>query len=208
MLGVAMTSPAVAQQQTDFPRERTSAASCADIDWNENMLLHHPSLINACQEVVSVEGEAWARFAAKFVRMEPDGKVVFSVRDRRDRSIDEVAFMPVPGQMVDFNGRAKPFSSLRTTDSISLYVPEGQYGFATQPGAPREQIAKVVDPADSTRSTSADRAATATTTDRTVAQRDTRPSVLPTTAGPLPWLALAGFLSILGGLGLTLRRRI
>jgi LPXTG-motif cell wall-anchored protein len=30
--------------------------------------------------------------------------------------------------------------------------------------------------------------------------------VLPTTAGPLPWLALLGFLSLLGGLGLTLRR--
>jgi hypothetical protein len=39
-----------------------------------------------------------------------------------------------------------------------------------------------------------------------LAQRDTNREVLPTTAGPLPWLALVGLLSLLGGLGLTLRR--
>lgn len=211
LLGLALATSAVAQEQ-DFPRQRTSSKSCAEVDWNRDMLAHHPSLIDACQEVIEVDGQTWARFAAKFVRIEPNGNVIFSVRDQRDRTIEEVAMTPAPGQVAYIDNRATPFRSLRTTDAISLYVPEGQYGFATQPGVPREQLATVVVPASSTSSTSSTSSSTATAApavdSRTaVAQRDTGRSVLPTTAGPLPWLALAGLLSILAGLGLTLLRR-
>lgn len=203
VLGFALTSTAVAQEQTDFPNERTSTGSCADVDWNSDMMMHHPSLIDACQEVIEVDGKTWARFDANFVRVESDGDVIFSVRDQRDRAVEEVTLDPNPGQVAYIDDRPRPFSSLRTTDRISLYVPEGQYGFATQPGVTEEELAPVVLP-------TATPVATNTRTDqdsnRLVAQRDTNRSVLPTTAGPLPWLALAGFLAMLGGLGLTLRR--
>lgn len=205
LLGFALAGSAVAQEEA-FQGERTSAKSCAEVDWNRDMMQYHPDLIDACQEVISVEGENWARFAANFVRVEPDGNVIFSVRDQRDRSVEEVILVPNPGQTAYIDGRATPFSSLRTTDSISLYVPEGEYGFATQPVA-REQVARVVTPSDSTRSGSASRDDDSYTTDRTVARNDTRRSQLPTTAGPLPWLVLAGFLAMFAGLGLTLRRR-
>lgn len=168
---------------------------------------YHPNLIDACQEVILVEDENWARFAAKFVRIEPDGNVIFSVRDQRDRSVEEVVLVPNPGQTAYIDDRATPFSALRTTDSISLYVPEGEYGFATQPGVPREQVAKVRAPSDSTTSGSSARVDSTDSTDRTVARNDTRRSQLPTTAGPLPWLLLGGILSMFAGLGLTLRRK-
>lgn len=202
LLGLTLAGSAVAQQEA-FQGERTSAKSCAEVDWNRDMMRHHPSLIDACQEVISVEGENWARFAANFVRVEPDGNVIFSVRDQRDRSVEEVVLVPNPGQTAYIDDRPTPFRNLRTTDSISLYVPEGEYGFATQPGVPREQVAKVRAPTDSTRSGSAAPADNS----RTVARNDTRRTQLPTTAGPLPWLVLAGFLSIFAGLGLTLRRQ-
>lgn len=203
VLGLTLASSAVAQQPTNLPKERTSAGSCADVDWNKDMLVHHPALVDACQEVIIVEGETWARFAAKFVRIDPNGDVIFSVRDKRDRSIEEVTLNPTPGQVAYIEDRATPFSSLRTTDRISLYVPEGQYGFATQP-APKARLAKVVVPADTTRTAATK--APVVTSETALAQRDTRRAVLPATAGPLPWLALVGFLSMLGGLGLTLRR--
>jgi LPXTG-motif cell wall-anchored protein len=43
-----------------------------------------------------------------------------------------------------------------------------------------------------------------------IAQADPKPiaSELPNTAGPLPLIALGGLMSLLGGLGLTLRRKI
>lgn len=201
LLGLALATSAAAQQtQDNFPRESTQAGSCADVDWNKDMLKMHPGLINACQEVVVVEGETWARFAAKFVRVNPNGNVIFSVRDKRDRSIEDVVLVPTSGQVAYIEDRPTPFGQLRTTDKISLYVPEGQYGFATQPGVPKEQLARVVDdPAPATYTN--DRS------DRMVAQRDATPRrALPATASPQSWLALTGLLSLLGGMVLTSRR--
>lgn len=205
LLGLALASSAAAQQQDNFPTERRSAGSCADVDWNEEMLQHHPSLIDACQEVISVEGEPWARFKAKFVQIDRDGNVIFSVQDQRDRPVEEVTLVPTPGQVAYIDDRAAPFSSLRTTDSISLYMPEGQYGFATQPGIPREQLAAVVVTDDSASTVATE--APVVTSANTVVQRDSRPAILPATAGFLPLLGLAGLLAMLAGLGLTLLRR-
>jgi hypothetical protein len=204
LLGLALASTVSAQSQ-DFPRERTSAKSCADVAWNEKMLRSHPSLVSACKEVIEVNGDSWARFAAKLVRVEPNGDVIFSVRDTGDRSIEQVVLVPAPDQVAYINDRPTPFARLRPTDTISLYVPEGQYGFATKPGAPPEQLAEVIVPTETMRE---ETAAPVATTETVVAQRETRPAVLPSTAGPLPWLMLGGILSLLGGMGLTLRRRI
>jgi LPXTG-motif cell wall-anchored protein len=72
---------------------------------------------------------------------------------------------------------------------VNLYVPEGQYGFATQPGVPEDQVATV-----------------APAVQPTVAQTDL-PDVLPRTASFLPWLALSGGIALLGALSLMLLRR-
>jgi hypothetical protein len=197
LLGFALATSAVAQEaQFDAPSERTLTASCEAVDWNNSMLDNHPRLIDACQEVIMIDGESWARFDARFKELQRDGHVVFNVLDRRDRRVEEVKFMPSAGQVAYISDRATPFSQLRSTDAISLYVPEGQYGFATQPGVPPEQIAKVVPPARPA----------PVVTERAVARATPRPTVLPATASPLSWLALAGFLSLFAGLILTLRR--
>jgi LPXTG-motif cell wall-anchored protein len=197
-LGFALSTSAVSQQtQRDFPAERTSTTSCEAVNWNANMLRNHPRLIEACQEVVLVDGETWARFDARFKQVERDGRVVFNVLDRRDRTVEEVTFMPTSGQVAYINDRPTPFRQLRTMDAISLYVPEGEYGFATQPGVPREQVATltpVTTPAP-------------VVVERAAAQPATRTAaVLPATASTLPWFALAGLMALLGGMLLTSRR--
>lgn len=196
LLGVAVAGAASAQEQ-QFPSERAQPRTCDAVKWNAEMLRDHPGLIDACREVIVTDSGTWARFDAKFVRVESDGLVIFSVRDRSDRSLEQVRLMPAAGQVAYLDDRPVPFRQLRTTDSINLYVPEGQYGFATQPGVPPEQLAKVVPPAaiPATRAPAAQ--------PPMVAQQVT----LPKTAGPLPWVALGGLLSLLSGLGLTLRRR-
>jgi len=196
LASLAGAAGAAAQQQ-DFPAERSKPASCADVKWHQDMLRNHPGLIDACREVVLVNGETWARFESSFVRVEPDGEVIFSVRDRDDRSLEEVRLLPAPGQLAYIDNQPTPFAKLRTTDSINLYVPEGGYGFATEPGVAADQLATVTVPA--TRQT--------TLAQQTVAQRDPLPEVLPRTAGPLPWIALGGLLSLAGGVLLGLRRR-
>ena len=208
LMGVAVTGAAGAQEQA-FPTERSRPAACADVKWNADMLRRHPTMIEACKEVVVVGDTTWARFDAKFVRVEPDGRVIFSVRDPSDRSIEEVRLMPAEGQVAYIDSRATPFRQLKTTDAISLYVPEGEYGFATKPGVPREQLAAVDAPTTPAPrpATRAPMVAQSGDTPPMVAQSVNTPSTLPQTAGPLPWLALGGLLSMLGGLGLTMRRR-
>lgn len=200
LVGLTAMAGAQAQQQQQFPMTRTQPASCAEINWNENMLRHHPGLIEACQEVVVADGKNWARFEAKFVRVAPNGEVIFSVRDRRDRSIEEVHMRPVTGQVAYIDNRPTPFRQLRATDVVNLYVPEGQYGFATQPGAPPQEVATVAPRQVEPRPGVDER--------QTVAARGPLPAALPATASPLPWFALGGLLSLLGGVIVTLHRRL
>jgi hypothetical protein len=196
-LSASLLGVAVAQQET-FPREREQAKSCAEVDWNKDMTSNHPRLTEACREVVTAGGTNWARFEAKFARVERDGSVTFSIRDSRDRPIEDVTLQPAAGQVAYIDNRATPFSQLDRDQLVNLYVPEGQYGFVTQPGAPRDQVAAVTPRA------AAPSPASAPTR---VAAAETRAATLPATASALPWFAVGGFLTLLGAVGMRLGRR-
>jgi len=211
ILGSA-TAAAQQQQQRQLPSERSQTQEYRDINWNEDMRRNHAALMDACKEVVTEGDRTWARFDARFVRVERDGQVVFSVRDQRDRSVEEVRLTPKANQVAYINDRPTPFRQLRSSDSLSLYVPEGAYGFATEPGGELATVSR----GDESTASRGDEPTAESAADRqdrdgarqTVAQRGQLPSELPRTAGPLPWFALGGLLSLLGGLGLTLRRKI
>ncbi|TVS14320.1 MAG: LPXTG cell wall anchor domain-containing protein [Gammaproteobacteria bacterium] len=200
LLGSVLGASSVAAQQQQFPSERSQPQSCAEIRWNDTMRSSHPALIDACKEVVVAGDRTWARFEARFVRVNRDGDVVFSVRDQRGRSIEEVRLRPTANQVAYIDNQPTPFRQLRSTDTVNLYVPEGGYGFATEPGGELATVSQEPATTAETPEPAAPRQA--------VAQRDPLPSVLPQTSGPLPWFALGGLLSLLGGFGLTLRRRI
>jgi hypothetical protein len=187
----ALAAPA--QEEQDFPRLRTQLGLCEDIAWSTEMLDRHPGLIDACREVVESEGRKWARFEAKFVRVNADGLVQFSVRDHRDRGREEVLLRVQPGQVAYMDGKPVRFERLRTSDTINLYMPENEYGFATDPG--QSPLAAIVVPPTST--------AVEPTTVAAVTPIATR---LPATAGPLPGIALSGIVLLLAGMVLTLRR--
>lgn len=207
LLALAIGGSVSAQQpQTEFPNELERPRTCEDFGWNADMTREHPRVIEACQEAVYAGGEHWARLSARFIRTLADNEVEFSIRDKRDRMIDEVILKTVPGQVAYIDERATPFTSLRADQPVNLYVPEGRYGYATQPGAPREQIATVA-PRPAAAPVRTEPAAVAP---RSVAstQPEARPARLPMTAGNTPWLALTGLLSLLAGLGLTLVRRL
>lgn len=206
LLALGLSAGAIAQQPTsaEFPAERNRPASCEDFAWSDQMLQEYPRVVDACQEVVTVDGQTFARLNAQFVRVQSDGVVSFTVRDRRDRFVDELTMLPAQGQMAYINDRPTEFRNLRTTDAISLYAAENEYGFATQPLAPREQRAQLrrVAPQPLPATPVYD-------SGTAVAQRDEpAPRMLPQTAGSLPWVALAGMLSLLGGLGLAIQRKL
>lgn len=206
--GLAVATQGLAQDTTtDFPPARDRPASCDDFQWSDQMLREYPRVVDACQEVVVVDDQVFARLSAGFVRVHSDGLVSFNIRDRRDRYVDELTIQPVPGQVAYINDRPTEFRRLRTTDAISLYATEGEYGFATQPVVvAREQRAVVRTVAALPQPLPVNETAYEPST--AVAQVEPAPAMLPQTAGALPWVALAGMLSLLAGLGLAMRRTL
>ncbi len=208
LLGLAVAGSMAAQQSpTDFPAERTAPATCDDFRWNADMTREHPRVVDACQEAVDAEGTIWARLSARFVKVDSDGMVIFTIRDKRDRVIEEVMLEPAPGQVAYINDRATEFAKLTATDSINLYVPEGEYGYATQP-APKQRFTRLA-PMTSSPPANEDEPIEEPAT-QYVASADDRPlpSRLPGTAGLLPWAAFGGGILLFAALTVSLRRKL
>lgn len=200
LLGCMAASTAVAQQEQLDTRNlgatSIGAAGCAEVAWDRELLAQYPRIGEGCQEVVISDGEKWARFEADLVRTHRDGTVTLDFKDRQGRSMEEVTLMPSTAQRVQIRGREYAFSQLTPGQELNLYVPEGMFAVAAEPGAPAERLAEIVSPG--VRLAQADEPAPrAAPVERQ----------LPRTAGPLPFVLLAGLVSLLGGLGLTITRR-
>lgn len=132
LLALATALPA----QTDpskFPAEAFSPDSCQAVAWNGKILKRHPRMINACQEIVHVDNEAWARFSASLERFGPQGKVIFNVHDHRGRYVDQLKLNPEPNQVVLIDGRPLSFRQIEKRDRFNLYVPASEFGQSLTP---------------------------------------------------------------------------
>lgn len=213
-LGVICAGAAAAQQAPDagrnLPQPRTQAASCSEVAWEKDLVARYPRVGDGCQEVVISQGRKWARFEADFVRSYDDGRVTLDFKDRRGNSIEQLTLRPAPSQRVTIDGRTYQFKDLQRSQALNVYLPEGMFAVATEPGAPPDELAEIVlEPLARTAQVAPEPAQPAAApllaqADRTPGRT---PAVLPATAGPLPWFALAGLLSLLAGAGLTIRRR-
>ncbi|NEZ05016.1 hypothetical protein G4Y73_12730 [Wenzhouxiangella sp. XN201] len=203
LLGLTWTGSIMAQEQklaSDMPKPQTDRVSCEEVDWHRDILRDYPWVSNACHEAVVVDGEKWARFEAEFQRLNRDGTIVSNFKNDRGRSLGSVSLKPGPNQRVLLDGEPTRFSDLRRGQMLNFYVPEGVYGFTTEPGATDDQLVDIV-PTEDPEATESPRMAQAEP------ERTQRPARLPATAGPLPIIALGGLLSLLGGATLTMRRR-
>ncbi|MDT8450341.1 MAG: hypothetical protein RQ847_09215 [Wenzhouxiangellaceae bacterium] len=202
LAGLIGSSTLAAQETPDrsqLPRPSSDLSSCQDVEWNTTLLTRYPWVIGSCHEVIVVDGQKWARFEAEFEGMNRDGTFDVDFLNRRGRSQGVVSLKPAINQTVLLDNREYAFSDLRDNQKLNFYVPEGAFAFAVEPGAPRAELVEVVEP----RTPAAEPVR--------LAQAETRParraSTLPATAGPLPLLALGGLLALLGGFGMTMRRR-
>ncbi len=166
------------------------AASCAAVKWNAQLLAEYPRVAKACHEVIESDGQKWARFETELVGVNRSGAVRSNFKDRQDNYMGAITIMPAHDQMVAIDGRDYRFSELRAGQMLNVYVPEGTYGFSLAPGAPPAQVVEI-----------SEEPAPVATAEPVVAR-------LPSTAGPLPWFALGGLLSLAGGIGIAIRRRM
>ena len=202
--GAAMAQDNDSETVANMSRPADDAASCKAMNWNSELVGTYPWVSEACRAVVVVNGEKWARFQGNFKRSNNDGSFDTEFVSRSDRNLGTVTMTPEPGQRVHLENRDVRFSDLKRDQVLSFYVPEGAMGFALEPGVPSSRMAKVVNTTDESQIAEDDQPVQ-------LAQAETREeeraSVLPSTAGPLPLFALGGLMSLLGGLGLTIRRK-
>ena len=210
LVGMACAGALVAQELPveDLPPERTRPATCEGVDWSDDIKSAYPNIVDACQEAVVVNGKTWARLSAEFETVEENGDVRFQIKNRLSGNLGEVTIEPAPGQVAYINEQRTPFEDLARGQDVNLYVPEGYYGFASLPGAPMNQVASVSGGDPGAQSYAQAGSSSQRTADRRrTGEPDPVIAQLPDTAGPLPWLAVGGALSLLGGLGIGWRRR-
>lgn len=196
LTGFVWAGGAVAQQtKQDFkayPKPSVNAESCQQMDWNKDLLSRYPWAVDACQEVITVNGEKFARFEGHIVRHNRDGSFETQFVNRNGKHVKDwgtMDLLPSPEQHVLLSGEPSHFKELPRNQVLNFYVPEKRFGVAEEPGgalatvvaAPAGQQVAMAEPAAK--------------------------SQLPKTAGPLPAIALGGLLSLFGALGLTIRRR-
>lgn len=237
LAGFVWANGAMAQDNklVDVKRPADNAASCNELNWHQEFVTSYPWASEACRAVVTVNGKKWARFEGEFQGLNDNGSFDAEFTSRSDRDLGSVTLMPTAGQSVRIDNKNVPFGDLDRGQILSFYVPEGAIGFAVEPGVPDSQFVKVVDTSDAERLAAersaadraaaekaaadkaaaekfaaADEAAQAKATEMAQADRDREAldSELPNTAGPLPLIALGGLMSLFGGLGMTIRRKL
>jgi hypothetical protein len=205
-----LASGAAAQdnKMANVDRPADDAASCKEVNWHQEFVTNYPWASEACRSVILVNGQKWARFEGEFQGLNDNGSFDTEFTSRSNRDLGRVTLMPEAGQRVRLDNEEVPFADLDRGQILSFYVPEGAIGFAVEPGVPSTQYVKVVEPSNQAKFAAADDAPKATPV--VMAQADPKPvaSELPNTAGPLPLIALGGLMSLLGGLGLTVRRSL
>ncbi len=199
-----VSAQAIETQVTDNPK--ISRASCAEVVWQKELLAQYPRIAESCQEVVISAGDKWARFTGEFLQLNQDGSVSTTIDDRQGHSMGQLTLMPAPDQRVLIDGRRVRFSELERGQQLNLYVSESRFAIATEPGVPVSQEARIM-PTDPAPMAAAQPARLAQAEPARLPQGEMEATRLPDTAGPLPWLAVTGLLSLLGGMGLTFRRR-
>jgi len=179
-----------------------ATVGCNEVNWHRDMLAEYPWSAEACHDVVVSNGQHWARFEIDYLGREPDGSVRAEFIGPDDRSHGMATLEPGENQRVMLDGQPYTWDEVFEGQRLSLFVPEGEFGFAGAPGTPAEQMARRVD------DDAADEQMRLAEAEEDPAFDRERRQELPATAGPLPMLGLAGLLSLLGGLGLTMRRRL
>jgi hypothetical protein len=207
-LAVTCASTADAQNADTktLAKPKVNAVSCADIQWQKEIVARYPNIAAGCQEVVVSNDTRFARFAGELERVNGDGSVTIDFKDRNGHSLGRsTKLQPAPTQRVLIQGQRYRFSELAPGQHLNMYIPEAVLGVTMEPVlAPASIATMVFDDAAAPAEASPEptRLAQASPEPATA-----EPRRLPDTAGWSPLLALAGVLALGGGIALTARRR-
>jgi hypothetical protein len=178
---IACASAATAQ--TSVGRSFTAVSNdCDAITWSERAVATYPNIASACQSVEERNGKKYVKFSGTVKSSENRGqRLVVNFKDG-----GEVTLTPPPETSLYVKGKKTPISDLVRGDELNFYIAEDR--LAAQFPETEVQSARLIFVP--------------------IVIREQQLASLPSTAGPLPLLALAGTLSLgLGGLLSLYRRR-
>jgi LPXTG-motif cell wall-anchored protein len=178
---IACASAASAQSSTD--RSFTAVSdNCDSVTWSERALATYPTIASACQGVEERNGKRYVKFQGKVKSTQNKGQqLVVNFKDG-----GEVTLTPPADTSLYVSGKRTPIASLARGDELRFYIAEDRLA-AQFPETETASARFVIVP---------------------IVVREQQLAALPHTAGPLPWLALMGTLSLgLGGLLSAYRRR-
>jgi LPXTG-motif cell wall-anchored protein len=186
---IACASAAGAQTSVD--RSFTAVANdCNSIQWSEQALATYPTIAQACQGVEERNGKKYVRFEGTLQKNVNRGEqLVVHFKDG-----GEVTLRPPPETNLYINGKKTPVSELERGSDLKFYISEDR--LAAQFPETETQTARLVVVPIVVREHANE------------PSRSEQLASLPSTASPLPLLALTGMLSLgLGGLLSVYRRR-
>jgi len=178
---IACASAATAQTSVDRSFSAVSN-NCDSITWSDRALATYPTIASACQGVEERNGKKYVKFQGTVKRTENRGqRLVVNFKDG-----GEVTLTPPPETNLYVNGKKTPVADLARGDELNFYISEDRLA-AQFPETETQSARLVIVP---------------------IVIREQQMASLPSTASPLPLLALCGTLSLgLGGLLTLIRRR-
>jgi hypothetical protein len=179
----------IASAQTSVDRSfKAVSKDCSGVQWSKEALAKYPTIASACQGVEERNGKTYVKFEGEVERNIDRGKeLAIKFKDGGTLTVS-----PPPETVLYVEGKKTPVANLKRGDDLNFYIAEDRFAaqFENVEAPTQPVVAPVVAQAPVEEDDSEQMAA-----------------ALPATAGPLPLLALGGFLTLgLGGL-LTLYRR-
>ncbi len=162
--------------------------TCSDITFTPEAYAAYQFVDKACLEMVDRDGTTYARLKAQVVAQTAGGTHLRYTH--ADGSLGPSTQSSNPGFETRIDGKPVAIKDLPVRQSVNIYVPAG---FWSPPPAKVAEVAEAAPPPPPP---------------APAPEPEAAPEVLPTTAGPLPWVIVSGVLFlVLGGVLRISRKR-
>lgn len=170
----------VASAQTEVDRSFTTVSkTCDGIRWSDRALQTYPTIGSACQAVEERNGKTFVKFEGTVRRNVDRGKeLVVNFKDGGN-----VTLSPPADTSLYIDGRPTPVAQLRTGDELTFYIAEDRLA-AQFPETEAVTTRYTIVPIAQAEQEVADE------------EKSERMASLPATAGWLPLLGLAGWVTL------------
>jgi hypothetical protein len=125
-------------------------ASCIkDVTFSQEFLKRYPNAPAACQEAVKRDGTTWIRFNSEVTKVK-DGQVTMDFKNVAGDALGTLVVAPAQDARLTVGGKEIKYSSLKAGDKLDVWVPDGKFGFYSEPGAAESAQLKVISQSAST----------------------------------------------------------